>query len=128
MRRSPEALIARLRNRRSRITIYSVSLTVSSALLAASVYLLIEMVSFLAPKEGEGLALSQVAREYSLVGVAVLQVMSLMLILGASLFFAMLVAEIATFTKNDLLLDLSDRVQALERSQSANPEPPTPSP
>lgn len=123
MRRSPEKLIERLRNHKGRIKIYAFFVVVSLALLMASVYLLIETYGWLLPDEEGNLALTDVAREHLSIGAAFLQVVSLMLVSVFGLAVGLLISEVTTFTKNDLLVQLWDRVHALERCQPVDPQP-----
>jgi hypothetical protein len=128
MRRSPEVLIARLRNKKSRIIASGIFTVVLLGLLAWYWFLLITTCQSLVPREGENLAFHVVFTQQLLVGIAFIQCISLFLALGVGLSIGMLINELSGFTKNDLLVQLWDRVQALERSQPADPQSPTPNP
>ena len=74
------------------------------------------MMTGLVPKEGEDLLWHVVLGQQTLAGIAYVQTMLFLLGLGVGTTVALLIGELTTCTKNDLLVHLWDRVQALERS------------
>jgi hypothetical protein len=118
MRRSPDALVARLRNRKGRIIGYSVLSAVCLALLAGHLFLVGRMTTGLVPRQGDDLLVSVVVGQQTIVAIAFLQTMSLVLAVGLGVAGAALIGELMVCTKNDLLVHLWDRVQALEQSQA----------
>ena len=117
MPRSPEALVARLRNRKGRIIGYSILSVLLAIVAAGSWFVLTKAISGLLPKEGEDLFLHVVFGQQMLVGIACMQTMFFLLALGLGATVGVLIGELTTFTKQDLLVHLWDRVQALEQSQ-----------
>jgi len=128
MRGSPEVLIARLRNRKKRIVAYSIFSVVCLGLLGVHWFVLVDMCRSLVPQEGEDLALHAVLSQQVFFAAACMHATSLLLACLLGLAVGALVCEVMTFTKNDLLVELWDRVQALERSKPPNTESPIPSP
>lgn len=123
MRRSPETLIKGLRNRKHRIVAYSIWSVVSLCLLVAALFLLFKATSGLVPKESDDLQLHVIMGQQMLVGITFIEAMSLLIGLCVGASIGLLVGEVATFTKNDLLVNLWDRVQALEQSQPTPSDP-----
>jgi hypothetical protein len=128
MRRSPESLVNRLRNRKRRIVCYTILIIAGLLLLAAAGFVLVKSIGDLAFREGDDLQLHVVIGQQILVGIAFLDAMSLLLATGIGAAIAMLVGEVTSFTKDDLLVNLWDRVQALEQSEPIDSQPPIPNP
>ena len=120
MRRSPEKLIARLRNRRSRIIALSVCVVVGLGVLAYGWFVLVTLYSDLVPKEADDVLLHVVMNQYMILAIANIGGSSLLVASLVGIAIGLLLTEVSGFTKNDLLANLWDRVQALERSQPAN--------
>jgi hypothetical protein len=117
MRRSPEVLIARLRNRKARTIGCSILSVACLGLLAMNMLVLSEMISGLIRREGGDLPISAVAGQQVL-AIAGLQSITLLLALGLGVAAAALITELSGATKADLLVQLWDCVQTLERSKA----------
>lgn len=129
MRRSPEVTVSRLRNRKGRIIGYGILSVILAGMAAGHWVVLTKLITGLAPREGEDLLLHVVIGQQMLGGITCLQTILFLLALGFGATVAGLIAELTTFTKNDLLVHLWDRVQALEQLQpspanSQQPQPP----
>lgn len=126
MHRSPEALVAGLRKRKSRIVTFSILTIACGGLLAMSLYVAARGYSLLVPKEGDDLAFHVTMAVPIVPAIAFCQTMAVVYAMGLGLAAAMLIGELTSFTKNDLLVELWDRVQSLEkaRSTSASQGPP----
>lgn len=119
MRRTPELLIARLRNRKGRIITYGVLSVICLGVLINHWLLLTEAITGLSLKEGDDLLLHVVAGQYMVLGIALMQTLFILLAMGLGFAAASLLNEISGCTKMDLVVELWDRVQALERSQAS---------
>jgi hypothetical protein len=128
MRRSPEVLVKRLRNRKFRIIGYSVLIIVGLCLIAWHWFVLTTLTSDLVPKEGDDLLWHAVLSQQLLPGIACLEAVLLLLGVGIGAVIALLIGEVTAFTKNDLLVNLWDRVEALEQSQRASSQSLIPNP
>jgi hypothetical protein len=126
MRRSPEKLIARLRNRKIRTIGSGVLTLVFSAMLAVNWSLLALFSSSMAIKEGEDPVLHLVIWQPMVLGISTLVGTSLFLASLVGFFAGMLLNHVTGCTKDDLLVQLWDRVEILERSGRSKPEMPNP--
>ncbi len=118
MRRTPELLIARLRNRKGRIIAYGVLSVIFLGVLINYWLLMTDAVDSLVPKEGDDLLLHVVTGQYMVLGIALMQTLFILLAMGLGFAATSLLNEISGCTKMDLVVELWDRVQALERSQA----------
>ena len=116
MRRSLEALVTGLRNRKRRIVAYSILSVVFLGLAAWQWYVLSDAVRFLLPKEGEDPVSRVVMGQAMMPGIAAMIAALFLLAAVIGVMIGLLITEAAMFTKSDLLVQLWDRVQALERS------------
>jgi hypothetical protein len=112
MRRSPEVLVARLRNRKGRIIVLSILTVICIGALAFQWVMLNRMLTDLLHIESERLA------RVLLVGVVSLETAAFFLALCLAAAVAALITEFTVFTKSELLVNLWDRVRALEQSQT----------
>jgi fatty acid desaturase len=128
MRGSPEALVSRLRNRTRRLVAYSILIPIFLGMLAMNWFLLTSMYSQFVPKEGEDPLAHVMMGQSILLGITGLGVGTFGLALVCAFLIAQLVTETCCFTRNDLLVHMYDRLQALEqsRSTSASHQPPQP--
>jgi len=115
MRRSPEVLVARLRNRRGRVVTHSILAVVFLALAAWHLFVATCLYSDLIPKADEDAA---AIRALLAPQFAVATGFVLMIAFFLALMFAhnvgMLITIATGTTQDDLLVSLWDRVQALE--------------
>jgi len=118
MRRSPEVMVSRLRNRKGRIIAYGILSIIIAGTAAGYWFVLTKMITGLAPKEGEDLLTHVVFGQQMLLGITCKQTIFFLLAMGLGAAAAGLITELTMFTKSDLLVDLWDRVQALEQPQS----------
>jgi len=118
MRRSPEALIAGLRNRKRRIVTYSVLAVIFLGLAAIALFVASRAYAGLVPREGEKLVFRAALDHLMLVGIARMQTIAIVFAIAFGLAGAALLIEIMEFTRSDLLVYLWDRVQALEKAQA----------
>jgi len=118
MQRPPEALVARLRNRKRRLITLGILIVILLGLIAMGWLAVTSLQKSLVPKEDADLLLHVVSCQVLLPGIAFLQSMLLLLAaaLGAAL-AAFLGRSAGLATKDDLLVNLWDRVQALEQSR-----------
>jgi hypothetical protein len=115
MRRSPEALVSRLRNRRGRIITYSILAVISLALAAMQWFLAMCLYSDLIPKGDEdATAIRALLAPQFAVSTAVVLMVAFFFCLLFAQNIVMLIVEATGYTRNDLLVELWDRVQALE--------------
>ena len=119
MRRTPELLIARLRNRKGRIISFGVLSVICLGALINYWLLMTDAVDSLVPKEGDDLLLHVVIGQQMVVGIALMQTLLILLAMGLGFAATSLINEISGCTKMDLVVELWDRVQALERSQAS---------
>lgn len=124
MRRSPEVYVAGLRRRKRRVVQWLVVAVTFGGPLVVNLYGAVNGYSLLR----DGLAIQPAIVEI-LALVTFLQTMAIFCAVGLGLAVAMFIIELTQFTKNDLLVELWDRVQALEESRPApanNGRPPSP--
>ena len=122
MQRSPEALVERLRNRKGRIIRYSVLALICLGLCGMYWFLFIRAYAQLIPKEGEDLVIHAAISQYIILPqIVYFQIMTILTGAFFGIFTMMVLTEITTFTKNDLLVQLWDHVQVLEQNRSTNP-------
>src|SRR5208282_4627147 len=114
MRGSPDALVARLRNRKGRMITCGILSIMFASVGAGGCFVVTKAITGLVPREGEDLLMHVVFGQQMLVGIAHMQTVVLLLALGLGATLTALIGELTTFTKNDLLVHLWDRVQALE--------------
>jgi hypothetical protein len=133
MRRSrealSEALVSHLRNRKRRIVTYSIFVILLLGGLAIQCFKLTMMWSFLAPKEGDDLLWHVAMCQPIVVWMATACASTLVLAMVCTYAVVKLIADIfGVTTRDDLLVQIWDRLQALERSQTtpANPQQPQP--
>ena len=117
MRRSPEVMVSRLRNRKDRIIVYGILSIILAGMAAGYWFVLVKMITGLTPKEGEDLLMHVVFGQQMLVGITCMQTIFFLLAMGLGATVAGLITELTMFTKSDLLVNLWDRVQALEQPQ-----------
>ena len=122
MRRSPEELFARLRknrtnNRKHRIAVNIVVIVFALVYQAFGWWLLNDMVRSLVPKEGADFAFHAVLSLPIVVGIAGLYPMLLFTGLAAVFAVFWLIQELYLCTKDDMLIHLLDRIEALEKSR-----------
>jgi len=119
MRRSPEALIARLRNRKRRVLNYGVLTLICLGLLLADWSVTAKAIAALAPGEGDDPSTLFVVGQQMLVGIAFMQTMALLLALAFGAAVAALILELVGYTRDDLLVNPWDRVQLHEQRIAA---------
>ena len=119
MKRSPEVLIARMRKRKRRIVGLAMLLVILVCGLVWNYWMFALLCQDLVPKEGDDLATHAIMSQSLLFGVAILHSMIMVLAAFVGLAAGALITELFMFTKTDLLLQLWDRVQLLERSHQA---------
>jgi hypothetical protein len=111
-------LVSRLRNRKRRIVTYSIVVVVLLGGLSIQWFKLAMMWSFLTPKEGGDLLLHVAMCQPMVVWMATACASTLVLAMVCTYFVVELITEIFGVTRNDLLVQMWDRLQALERSQT----------
>ncbi len=104
-------MVARLRNRKGRIIGFSVLSVLCFGTVALNLLLLNRMLTDLLHVESEHMARAL------LFGIASLETLTLFFAMGLVLAVGLLTTELMVFTKSDLLVNLWDRVRALEQSQ-----------
>jgi hypothetical protein len=120
MRTSPEKLIARLRNHKGRIIAHSILAAIFLAMLTVSWWVLLTIASdTLLLKKGEDPVFHLTVTQPMTLGIATLTSMSFLFASLVGVFGGALV-EFTGLTKDDLLVQLWDRVQALEKSVGNN--------
>jgi hypothetical protein len=105
-------MVARLRNRKGRIIGWSVLSVISLGMIALNLFWLNWMLTDLLHIESERMARAL------LFAIASLETLTLLLALGLAVAVGLLITELTVFTKSDLLVNLWDRVRALEQSQT----------
>jgi hypothetical protein len=116
MVRSPETLVARLRNRKGRIVTYAILSVVLAGLTAMHWIMAARMIASLVPEEGKDLLFHVVVGQPIIVGIAFMQTAGLLMVAGFGATVGALITELTMFTKTDMLVRLWDRVQVLEQS------------
>jgi hypothetical protein len=123
MRRSAELLVARLRNRRKRIVVDSILTVASLAAIAVIWYFINRLAASLVPREVGDPSLELARLQYVLaISLPLFGLLYLMMLFCAALLgfsVSELVRAIAGFSNCDLLVNLWDRVQALESGRPA---------
>ena len=115
--RSAEALVAHLRKRKRRIIGHIVCLVVSLGMLAVFGWLIFDLYHRIVPKNEADLAIVHLVQlQQVTVAIAFIQSMMLLFALGFGYATGMLLNELTTFTKDELLVNLWDRVNLLEKS------------
>ena len=123
MRRSQEALsealVAHLRNRKRRIVTHSIVAVLLLVALAIQCVKLSMMCAFLVPKEGHDLLMHVAMGQSMVVWMATVCAVTVVLALLFTYVVLRLIVELfGVTTRDDLLVQLWDRVQALEQSQT----------
>jgi hypothetical protein len=113
-------MVARLRNRKGRIIAWSILSVVCLGGLAVQLIALNWMITDFMPKEGDELLTRAVVGQRMLRNIAFLQTVAYFVALVLATAVLFLIAELTMFTKHDLLVNLWDRVQALEQSQTVS--------
>ena len=113
-------MVARLRNRKGRIIAWSILSVVWLGGLAVQLIALNWMITDFMPKEGDELLTRAVVGQRMLRNIAFLQTVAYFVALVLATAVLFLIAELTMFTKHDLLVNLWDRVQALEQSQTVS--------
>ena len=113
-----EALVSRLRNRKRRIVSNSIVVVLLLGGLAIQWFKLAMMQSFLTPKEGDDLLRHVAMCQPLIVWIATACASTAILATVCSYFVVTLITEIFGVTRNGLLVQICDRLQALERSQT----------
>jgi hypothetical protein len=118
MRRSPETFVARLRNRKRRIIVYSTLLAVCLGSLVLYWHVSTSACVNLLARETEEPAINAVLSHQLIIGIAFMQTMMLLLCVCVGVLGGTLIVNLTAFTKDDLLVQLWDRVQSLEKSHA----------
>jgi asparagine N-glycosylation enzyme membrane subunit Stt3 len=105
-------MVARLRNRKGRIIAWSGLSVFFLVMLALHLLMLTRMLTDLLHIESERMVRAV------LFGVVSLEIVAFLLALGLAAAVAALITEFTVFTKSELLVNLWDRVRALEQSQA----------
>jgi hypothetical protein len=130
MRKSPEVLISRLRNRKKRIVVDSVQTVACLAAVAVIWYFINSMAASLVPRDVEDPSLELARFQYvlaislPLIGLLFLMMLFCAAFLGFSV--SELIRAITGFSNSDLLVELWDRVRALESGRPGPPSGPPP--
>jgi hypothetical protein len=119
MQRSPEALVAKLRNKKSRIILYSILSLLFLGSLVFYLCVLSHASQSLIPKEGEEPTVHNYLLPVMLQLISALITMSMLIAAGLGISIGSLYVEFTSFTKNELLVQLWDRVQELEKTQQS---------
>ena len=115
--KTAEALIGRLRNRRGRIVAYAVTSVACAVISGMYWWHSIRLTSQLVPAENDDPLLHLTTSQAMLPSIVMCYTFATVWALGLGLSVGKLVGELATYTKNQLLVELWDRVTALEKSQ-----------
>jgi hypothetical protein len=119
MPQSPDVLIKRLRNRKRRVVVHVIFVVACASFLATGWIVVTRGYALLVAREGEDLLFRVNSAEVALPVIAFWQTFTVLAGLALGCSSAMLIAELTAFTKDDLLVDLYDRVTALERANPA---------
>lgn len=119
MRRTPEALIDRLRNRKNRIVAFSICAVLCLSLFIFSLWVFVKASNSLTLTDGQDIVLHVAIMRVTVPLLVYTQMAVLIAGAVACVFAGLAVTEVTTFTKNDLLVNLWDRVEVLEQRLAA---------
>ena len=121
---SAEVLVERLRNRRRRLVVGGSVLVLALGVITVFAFSVSQRPQQVDPQlQRQDPAMAEIVRQQIETAKSLLELMTMVMGAVFVLTIVLLVTAFSSYTKDDLLVELWDRVQALEQSNTPEPNP-----